>query len=184
MVRLQLLRRLAGTVPGLVHHGSVADPGNGTCDHHDWPWWHGHGSPWGGWHDGANPGLAVEGASDEVGSHGEGSLGLPVLTTPSAHPAQIDGIHSLDETSEALLHRIVIRGQLTTAEGAALSFWNLAALNTLVTLGYVAKVGSVWMPKNATWLAIGLADAPTITSINNSRPMLASSTVTLTGTGD
>jgi hypothetical protein len=165
---------------------------------HDANWWHDHANSWWWgddssshwpWHGGQNPGLDVEGASDAVNGHehhqpSSSSLGLVVLSTPAAHTSQIEDIHWLSEDAEALLHRIVIRGQLTAAEGAALSHDNLDALNELVYRGYVVKSGTVWMPTNATWLALGLADPPTITSVSNSRPTLSTATITLTGTGD
>ena len=169
----------AGPWPGFCGSGPWPLFGD-SCDHHDW--W--NDSPWGFWHGGENPGIDTDGASDEVDGHHQGSLGLPVATTPSALPTVINGLPTIDENAEALLHRIVIRGQLTAAEGAALSSWNAEALADLVARGYVVKVGDVWVPTNQTWLTLHLADPPTITSISNPRPALAQSTVTLTGTGD
>ena len=171
----------SGPWPGFCGSGPWPLFGH-SCDHHDWPWW--HDSPWGFWHGGENPGIDTDGASDEVDGHQQGSIGLPVLATPSALPTVINGLSNLDENAEALLHRIVIRGQLTAAEGAALSWWNLEALGDLVSRGYVVQLGTVWVPTNQTWLTLHLADPPTITGISNSHPALAQSTVTLTGTGD
>ena len=181
-------------------------PHDGSDDHdwsHDW----GQDSDWNWswpWHGGVNPGLDVEGgsdtgeAADNEGNHGDDqlsqSLGLIVTSTPSVKTEQIedfnhewwhDGHWSGDDETEALLHRIVIRGQLTVAEQALLSTANREILSRLLGCGWLATAanGDV-LPTNQLWLATGLADAPTITSISNSRPALANSIVTLTGTGD
>jgi hypothetical protein len=60
---------------------------------------------------------------------------------------------------------------------------NLAALNDLIYRGYVVKVGTIWMPTNATWLALGLADPPTITGVSSSSTT-PTTPVTITGRGD
>ncbi len=132
--------------------------------------------PW--WHDGTNPGLDVEGEPDY------GSLGLVVLLTPSAHPQQIESIWHVDDTAEALLNRIVVRGQLTAAEYASLSAPNLEALNDLIYNGLVAKVGGVWMPTNATWLDLGLADPPVITGLGAPSKPTPTTPIVVSGTGD
>ena len=135
------------------------------------PWW-----PY--WPDGTNPGLDPEGHADN------GSLGTVVLLTPSAHPDRIESIWHVDDTAEALLNRIVVRGQLTAAEYASLSAPNLDALNDLIYNGLVVKVGSVWMPTNATWLDLGLADPPVITDLNAPSKPTPTTPIVVSGTGD
>jgi Ca2+-binding RTX toxin-like protein len=153
-------------------------------------WWNefGSGPYWPG-EGGVNPGIDVEGTSDEAehdesGNHDvTGSLPLIVLNTPSASTDRIEHIWHLDDEGDSLLHRFVIRGQLTAAEQAGLSSQNVWALNELIAYGLVAKVGSVWMPTSATWLALGLADAPIVTGVSSSSTT-PTTPVTITGTGD
>ena len=135
------------------------------------PWW-----PY--WPDGMNPNLNPEGRPDV------GSLGTIVLLTPSAHPDRIESIPHVDDTAEALLNRIVVRGQLTAAEYAGLSGDNLDALNDLISRGLVVKIGSVWMPTNATWLYLGLADPPTITGLTAPSKPTPTTPIVVSGTGD
>jgi hypothetical protein len=179
-------------------------PHDGSDDHdwsHDW----GQDGSWywsWPWHGGENPGLDVEGGSDAGEAADEGhsfdqlsqSLGLIVTTTPSVKTERIEDLNHYwwhdnhwygDDETEALLHRIVIRGQLTVAEQNALSAWNREILNRLLACGWLTTaVNGDVVATNQLWLGIGLADAPTITGISDSRPALASSTITLTGTGD
>ena len=135
------------------------------------PWW-----PY--WPDGTNPNLDPEGHPDY------GSLGTIVLLTPSAHPDRIENIWHVDDTGEALLNRIVVRGQLTAAEYAGLSSDNLDALNDLIYQGLVVKVGSVWMPTNQTWLDLGLADPPVITNLSTTSKPTPTTPIVVSGTGD
>ncbi|HEY2541977.1 MAG TPA: hypothetical protein VGH92_02880 [Gaiellaceae bacterium] len=135
-------------------------------------------APWIGGPGGNNPGLhEIEGAPDS------GSLGTFVATTPSANVQLIDGLHGVGEPGEALLNRIVVRGQLTVAEQAALSASDALALAQLLAFGWVTKLNGVVFATNALWLALGLANAPTVTYAGPSSPN-AGSPVTFAGTGD
>ena len=140
------------------------------------------------WHAGDNPGLHLEGQPDSgridhdfTAGPGE-PLGLITLLTPSAHPGSIEQIHQLSELDAALLNRIVVLGQLTSAEQSALSPLNQASLAHLVWLGLVALNGGVWQATNQTWLDLHLADAPTIDGPNATSTESAG--ITLSGTGD
>ena len=88
-------------------------------DDFPWDYDHNHSYYWPVWWDETNPGLDLEGHPDY------GSLGLVTLLTPSAHPQQIDDIWHVDDNAEGLLNRIVVRGQLTAAEYATLSWDDL-----------------------------------------------------------
>ena len=141
--------------------------------------------PHGWWPDDTNPSLHPEGAPDL------GSLGVSVPLTPSAQPQLIDSLHvevphdgHLDEAAQALLHRIVVRGQLTTAETAALSSENAEALQDLLEAGLVAAAGDGYAATDATWLALGLANPPRIDGLDRHATTTESAGVTLTGTGD
>ncbi|MDX6469430.1 MAG: large repetitive protein, partial [Gaiellaceae bacterium] len=172
-----------GPFPGWCGPGSPPFPGfSGGCDHHTWTAWHGT-SVWTLLHGNReNPGLHVEGASDAAGLHDTGSLGLPVSATPSAKLSQIEDIPHLDSRDESLLHRIVVRGQLTSTEASALSLWDAQSLRNLVALGLVMLVGGVYVPTDRTWIDLGLADPPRIGGASS--PSTHSAGVTLTGTGD
>ena len=145
----------------------------------DFPWDFDHNHfYWPIWWDATNPGLDLEGHPDN------GSLGLVTLLTPSAHPQQIEQIWHLDDNGEGLLNRIVVRGQLTAAEYATLSWDDLDALNDLICDGLVVKVGSVWMPTNLTWLELGLADPPSITNLSTTSKPTPTTPIVVSGTGD
>ncbi|HKI92083.1 MAG TPA: Ig-like domain-containing protein, partial [Gaiellaceae bacterium] len=135
--------------------------------------------------DGTNPGIHPEGAPDL------GSLSVFVPLTPSAHPQLIDSIRTvgthpghLEETAQALLNRIVVRGQLTAAEVAALSQDGAAALADLIAGGLVAAAGDGYAATDATWLALGLANPPQIAELDHHATTTESAGVRLTGTGD
>ena len=106
------------------------------------------------------------------------------LLTPSAHPQRIDNIWHIDDNAEALLNRIVVRGQLTAAEYATLSRDDLDALNDLICNGLVVKIGSVWMPTNQTWLDLGLADPPTIDRLSTPSKPTPTTPIVVYGHGD
>ena len=126
---------------------------------------------------GMNPGLHLEGAADN------GSIGTLPAVGPTADLEQIEKLKGLDAYAEALLARIVVRGQLTPAEQAALSPLNTAELALLVAGGWVASTGGVVAPTSALWLALGLADAPTLAYAGPVAPN-SGSWLTFTGTGD
>ena len=111
--------------------------------------------------------------------------------TPSAHPQLIDSMHTaaphdghLDETAQALLNRIVVRGRLTAAEAAALSPDGAEALQDLLAGGLVAAAGDGYAATDATWLALGLANPPHIAELDHHATTTEGAGVTLTGTGD
>ena len=152
------------------------DDGRGATPPTPWPWT-----------GGENPGLTVPTFTDAGIDDGDyyqpyrHPLRLGSLTTPSSHPSLIAGIQNLTVYDKALLNRIVIRGQLTAAEQAALATLNQTALAHLITLGLVVQTGSIWIPTALTWLDIGLAPPPVITSV-----ILGSNTIPtiVSGTGD
>ena len=79
---------------------------------------------------------------------------------------------------------MVVRGQLTAAEQAGLDAAGLEALNDLLCRKLIVKTGAVWVPTDATWYALGLADPPRITDVDWSGKLSPSVPVTVTGTGD
>lgn len=124
-----------------------------------------------------NPGLHLEGAPDN------GSIGTLAAVGPYADVQSIEQVHGLDAYAEALLNRIVVRGQLTPAEQAMLSATNAAELAVLVAGGWVASIGGVVKPTNALWLALHVADPPTIAYAGTGTPN-AGAPVAFAGTGD
>ena len=172
-----------GPWPGWCGPGPFPAWNGPWCTPHDYPAWHGQ-SVWGPWWGGnlENPGIRMDGQSDMAGREDIGSLQLPVLSTPSAKLSQIDDIWHLDDRGESLLHRIVIRGQLTAAEAAALSPWDADALRELLQLHLVTLVGGVYVPTDSTWLQLGLADPPHIATTSVTSTLSAG--ITLSGTGD
>ena len=172
-----------GPWPGWCGPGPFPTWNGPWCTPHNYPAWHGQ-SVWGPWWGGnlENPGIRMDGQSDMAGREDVGSLQLPVLLTPSAKLSQIDDIWHLDDRGESLLHRIVIRGQLTAAEVAALSPWDAEALQDLINLHLVTLVGGVYVPTTSTWLQLGLADPPVITTTSVTSTLSAG--ITLAGTGD
>jgi hypothetical protein len=157
-------------------------------DHGAWPWtfgpdvelglfycgnhaWDCHGS----WH--LPHGEIHNGASSD-----DGVLAFTVLSTPTGFEERVDSLH-LDSIQRALLERVVIRGQLTPAEIASLSYGEQIALARLVQRGLITSTTGAPTATDLTWLLIGLADPPRITwkSAGSSTP---TTTVTLQGTGD
>jgi Ca2+-binding RTX toxin-like protein len=134
-----------------------------------------------------NPGLAVAGDSDALGPHGpSGSLTPVVLATPSADLRTMDDLaraYWLDGAARALLELIVVRGQLTPVDQAALGSWSDAALSELAHRGFVAELGAAWVATDAVWRALHLADPPAIGGPRTSTTTEGAGT-TLTGTGD
>ncbi|MES1246856.1 MAG: hypothetical protein ABUS54_04190, partial [Actinomycetota bacterium] len=180
---------------------------------HDANWWNGHPWWGPGWHGGQNPGLHVEGNPDSgrcdgphCGDNLQRSLGLIVVNTPTADISDLEafehGNGHLDRISfpvhppvdprylgnfgddaEALLQRIVIRGQMTVAEQNTLSWGAAYVLNTLIAYGWLQRDSKgVVTPTDQLWLQIDLANAPTITSIT--RTSTPTTPITVTGHGD
>jgi hypothetical protein len=124
----------------------------------------------------------------------QGSLGFTVLHTPSADLERIEERyhHDLDEElrrhdmDEALLHRIVVLGQLTPADQALLSVWSTYDLNWLLGVGYLSKSPQtgVVAATDKLWYALGLADAPSIDELHDGVSGARTTGVTLSGHGD
>jgi hypothetical protein len=112
----------------------------------------------------------------------EDSLGFTVLRTPSATVDRLERLH-LDSTSEALLHRVILVGQLTASDQSLLSVYGTYALNKLVSYGYVVKTNGLVVATDKLWIAVGLADAPGLESRSPSSGT-PTTPITLTGTGD
>ena len=160
------------------------DDGRGLKPTDDWAWI-----------GGDNPGPAPKtslsvplGSSDASREDGDFvssyrfPLGLTVLATPASEPDLISSIKNISNSYDIpLLNRIVTRGQLTAAEGAALNSQNQTALAHLITLGLVVQVGAVWVPTDLAWLDLNVAPAPVIT---NAIPGSNTITTIVQGTGD
>ena len=70
-----------GPWPGFCN-GPWPFPAQHGCDHHNYAWWYWNGALWSPWHSGNNPGIDVDGLSDEVHGHESGSLTFTVLSMP------------------------------------------------------------------------------------------------------
>jgi Ca2+-binding RTX toxin-like protein len=81
----------------------------------------------------------------------------------------------------ALLHRILIRGQLTAKEEIALGSAGQTALNELISKGFVQRIGPRIQPTPKLYLLIGLADPPVILTRDLT---FSGPTVTITGLGE
>ena len=117
---------------------------------------------------------------DDDGRRDDGSIAFLAAPGPAASLWKIDSLQGINADAKALLHRIVLRGQLTAAERLALPPNGTIALQQLVTAGYVVITNGVGFVTDQTWIALDLAEPPTITS----RTTLLGPNVTVFGRGD
>ena len=120
---------------------------------------------------------------DVVRHSDRNSLGYRVVQSPSIRMEELDELR-LDSTSEALLHRIAIRGRLTAAEESTLDLLGRSALGRLIAFGLVARSNGAVAVTDALLLATGYADPPRITSVSPPAATSTTTPVTVSGTGD
>jgi hypothetical protein len=100
---------------------------------------------------------------------------------PAAEMVRVEQLGIGNTFPKTLLHRIIIRGQLTANEEIALGAAGQSALSELISRGLVRRISSRVEPTPLLFLRIGLADPPAIVTRDMT---ITGPSVTIRGTGE